>query len=98
MDLSFIIIFGTRWTFRPVKGGREGVLNCPDCKTPQVFQEKEAVKAFTLYWKPLWTVERGGHLVECKHCGGRFDVPEELGGPKPPPGRAGAAPARPATA
>ena len=78
MDLSFIVVFGTRWTFRSVSGGWQGVLNCPDCRAPQVFEEKEAVKAFTLYWKPLWTVARGGRLVECQHCGGHFEVPEEL--------------------
>lgn len=78
MDLAFIIIFGTRWTFRSLKEPWQGVLNCPDCRSPQVFEEKEAVKAFTLYWKPIWTVARGGHLVECQRCDGKFDVPEEL--------------------
>jgi len=78
MDLAFIIIFGTRWTFRKVDRPWQGVLNCPDCRSPQVFEEKEAVKAFTLYWKPLWTMERGGRLVECQHCDGKFDLPEEI--------------------
>lgn len=78
MDLSFIVVFGTRWTFRAVDRAWQGVLNCPDCRSPQVFEEKEAIKAFTLYWKPLWTVERAGRLVECQHCQGKFDVPVEL--------------------
>ena len=64
MDLAFIIVFGTRWHFRRVRGGWRGVLNCPQCVSPQLFQEMEAFKAFTLYWKPLWTLERGGRLVE----------------------------------
>ena len=78
MDLAFIIVFGTRWHFRRARGGWRGVLNCPACASPQLFQEMEAFKAFTLYWKPLWTLERGGRLVACQHCRGRFDVPPEL--------------------
>jgi hypothetical protein len=78
MDLSFIIVFGTRWTFRPVRGGWKGALNCPDCARPELFEEKEAVKAFTVYWWSVWTVERGGRLVECQRCRGRFELPEEL--------------------
>ena len=78
MDLAFIIVFGTRWTFRPVLGGWTGSLTCPDCKSMEIFEEKEAIKAFTLYWWSLWTVERGGRLVECQTCKGKFEVPPEL--------------------
>lgn len=80
MQLDFIIVFGTRWHFRTVKGGWDGVLNCPDCRSPQRFLEKEAFRAFTLYWMPLFRTADGGHLVECSQCQGRFDLPQELGG------------------
>lgn len=78
MDLAFIIVFGTRWTFPLVQGGWSGTLTCPDCGGMEEFQEKEAIKAFTLYWWSLWTVERGGRLVECRRCRGKFQVPPEL--------------------
>ena len=83
MDLSFIVIFGTRWHFKPVTGGWSGVLDCPDCQRPQRFVEQEAFKAFTIYWFPLFRTEDGGRLVECRGCGGKFDRPEEVFGPKP---------------
>ncbi len=78
MDVAFIIVFGTRWTFRPIKGGWKGTLTCPDCKAFEIFEEKEAIKAFTVYWWSLWTVEDGGRLVECRRCRGKFEVPPEL--------------------
>ncbi len=84
MDLSFIVIFGTRWHFRSVPDGWTGLLECPDCEQPQYFQEKHAFKAFTLYWFPLFRTEDGGHLVECRSCQGKFDVPEEIRGGEPP--------------
>ena len=93
MDVAFIIVFGTRWTFRPVQGGWKGILTCPDCRSMEEFEEKEAIKAFTVYWWSVWTVERGGRLMECKRCQGKFDVPPEL----EPKAGAGRASARPAT-
>jgi hypothetical protein len=92
MDVAFIIVFGTRWTFRAVPDGWKGVLTCPDCRSMEVFEEKEAIKAFTVYWWSVWTVERGGKLVECQRCQGRFDVPPEL----KPAATVAAASARPA--
>jgi len=76
--VSFIVIFGTRWTFRPVTGGWDGKLNCPDCGVPTRMVEQEAVKAFTLYWFPLWTLEHGGRLVECRECFSKWELPPEL--------------------
>ena len=89
MDLSFIIVIGTRWHFRRIAGGWDGVLNCPACESPQHFVEKEAFKALTLYWFPLFRTEHGGRLVECSGCKGKFDFPEFL----PVSGRSGEFPA-----
>ena len=80
MDLSFIIVFGTRWHFRPVPGGWAGVLSCPDCRRPELFRTREAFKAFTLYWFPLVRTEEGGQVVECGGCSGHFVPPDELEG------------------
>ncbi len=80
MDLAFIIIFGTRWHFKPVSGGWTGPLNCPGCQRSQHFVEMEAFKAFTVYWFPLFRTQEAGRLVECSVCTGKFDRPEEVFG------------------
>jgi hypothetical protein len=92
--VSFIVIFGTRWTFRPVVGGWDGKLNCPDCRQPTRMVELEAVKAFTLYWFSLWKLESGGRLLECKECFSKFHLPPEL---EDGPGPAGHVAAEPVT-
>ncbi len=74
----FIIVFGTRWHFRPVDDGFRGHLTCPTCQGPEFFVEKEAFKAFTIYWWAAFRTEDGGRLVECSRCGGRFCPPVEL--------------------
>ena len=78
MKLAFIIILGTRWHFKVRKDSWAGILNCPDCEVPRAFLEKDAFKAFTLYWWPVFRTEDGGQVVECLHCGGRFEPPDEL--------------------
>lgn len=80
MDLAFIIIFGTRWHFKPVLGGWTGRLNCPGCQRSQDFVEMEAFKAFTVYWYPLFRTQEAGRLVECSVCTGKFDLPTEVFG------------------
>ncbi len=74
----FIIILGTRWHFRVLRDSWSGVLNCPDCQQPRPFLEKEAFKAFTLYWWPVFRTQTGGRVVECMNCSGKFVPPEEL--------------------
>ena len=78
LKLAFIIVLGTRWHFRVRRDSWSGVLNCPICELPRAFVEKDAIKAFTLYWWPLFTTERAGQVVECMHCKGRFFPPDEL--------------------
>lgn len=78
LSFVFIVVFGTLWHFRRVKGGWTGVLSCPDCQEPRVFIEKEAFKAFSIYWFPVVRVEDGGRLVECGTCEGKFDCPAEI--------------------
>jgi hypothetical protein len=74
----FIIVFGTRWHFRPKEGGFKGHLTCTTCHGPEFFVEKEAFKAFTIYWWAAFRTEDGGSLVECSRCAGRFCMPAEL--------------------
>lgn len=80
-DLSFIVVFGTRWHFKVTPGGWDGTLNCPQCKVPHRMVQQHAYKAFTLYWWPLFRTEDGGQLLQCTGCGVRFHLPPELGGP-----------------
>ena len=78
MDLSFIVIFGTRWHFRDLRDGWKGHLVCPACQGPEPFVEQEAFKAFTVYWFPLFRTEEGGRLVSCQRCNGKFEKPDVL--------------------
>lgn len=83
-DLSFIIVFGTRWHFKPSPGGWDGTLNCPVCKGPSRMVQQHAFKAFTLYWWPLFRTEDGGELLQCATCKVRFEmIPEVAGGGDP---------------
>ena len=79
--IGFIIIWGHKWKFKPVQNGWHGNLHCPQCGTIQPFQEKQPVKYFTLWWIPLFPTSRGDPFVECIHCGGKFNKPEELEAP-----------------
>ena len=76
--VQFIVIFGTRWTFKSAPGGWDGKLNCPDCGVPTRMVELDAIKAFTLYWFPLLKLENGGRLLECRDCLGKWELPPEL--------------------
>jgi hypothetical protein len=78
LDAMLIIVFGTRWHFKDVEDGFRGGLTCPDCHATTAMVEREAVKAFTLYWWPVIKLEKGGRLVECQECGNRFHLPDEL--------------------
>jgi hypothetical protein len=78
VKLAFIIVFGTRWHFRPRDGGFQGFLNCPGCREPTRMVQEHAFQAFTLYFWPLFTVQDAGDLLLCTECGGRFDLPPEL--------------------
>ena len=90
MDLSFIVIFGTRWHFRDLRDGWKGRLTCPACQGPERFVEQEAFKAFTVYWFPLFRTEDGGRLVACRRCNGKFEKPTVLlSGTAPRPGTPG---------
>ena len=78
MKVAFLIVFGTRWLFRPVSGGWDGRLNCPVCRLPKRMVEKEALKAFTVYGFPVFIRQRAGHLIECDECFTKFRVPPEV--------------------
>lgn len=77
-DLSFIIVFGTRWHFKRTVDGWDGTLNCPVCKVPTQMIQQHAFKAFTLYWWPLFRTEDGGELLQCVRCRQRFELLPEL--------------------
>lgn len=78
MTSAFIIIWGSKYVFRPVEGGWRGMLHCPQCGDGRSFVEKQPVKYFTIYWMPLFATSREASFIECEVCGGRFDRPDEL--------------------
>jgi uncharacterized C2H2 Zn-finger protein len=80
--LPLILVFGTKWHFKDVDGF-DGALRCPKCDQVRFMKERQAYKAFTLYWWPVWTLEDGDRVVECDRCQTRFEVPPEVAEPDP---------------
>jgi len=74
--LDFIVIFGTDWKERPAKRGSTVSYFCPSCGVDRSFDEWETNKVFSLYWMPLFVVERGPHFWRCSQCQNRYAIPE----------------------
>lgn len=45
---------------------------CPSCHVESQFIEKQVVTYFTLYFIPLFPVQRGMKFVECQYCQAKF--------------------------
>jgi hypothetical protein len=60
-----MIIFGT--TVRHKKIG-EGEFFCPKCNTMRQYFLKQTVRSFTLYFIPIFPIQKMGEFVECQTC------------------------------
>ena len=60
-----MIIWGTR--------GREievttGQFNCPKCQTVRPYKHKRVARYFTLFFIPLFPIQKLGDFIECQAC------------------------------
>jgi hypothetical protein len=75
-----MIIFG--WKARE-KVIASGEFHCPMCHCLQPYQHLRVSQYFTLYFIPVFPMEKLGEYVKCQHCQGAFK-PEVLGLPALP--------------
>jgi hypothetical protein len=45
-----------------------GQFTCPNCRSLQPYIHKESWRYFTLYFLPLFKIQKLGDYVECQHC------------------------------
>jgi len=70
-----MIIFGVTWAEQPIKGGTQASYPCPTCGIERSFSEHRMRKVFTLYWMPVFTLEKGEHFWKCPVCKSRYEIP-----------------------
>jgi tellurite resistance protein len=64
-----MIIFGTRGvTYTADKGS----FYCPECHTSQDYARKRVRRFFTLYFIPVFPMDRLGEYIECRSCRNTF--------------------------
>jgi uncharacterized tellurite resistance protein B-like protein len=66
-----MVLFGTKGGMK--ERGR-GVFYCPRCSYDQPYVHIELVRKGHLYFVPLVNLGSVGEYVECRQCGGQFDV------------------------
>jgi hypothetical protein len=64
-----MIIFGTRVRHKTIG---EGEFFCPKCQATSRYIHKQAIRSFTLYFIPLFPIQRLGEFIECQGCGITF--------------------------
>lgn len=72
---SMFILFGTKTIIKKVKNGLRRYLYCSRCSCMQELQEFRRVKYFTLYFIPLFPIERGKSVLTCPVCDESYEVP-----------------------
>ena len=69
-----MIIWGTRGREKVTSSGQ---FFCPNCNQNRPYQYKQVGKYFTIYFIPLFQLEKLGDLVECQTCHKKYK-PEVL--------------------
>lgn len=64
-----IIFFGTKQRRVPVKDGARIITYCPQCECEQELREYRWRTYFTLYFIPLFPVNKGQTVMGCPVCG-----------------------------
>lgn len=64
-----LLIFGLGVFFRTVSAGE---FHCPDCGGDRRYRRRMARRWFTLFFLPVFPLNRLGEVVECDTCRGRF--------------------------
>jgi phage FluMu protein Com len=72
----FFIAWGSKWEYKVVENGLLINKKCPACQNINRFKEVVPVKRFTLFWAPLFELERKAPLLECENCDEHFYITE----------------------
>lgn len=71
------LVWGSRWKYEAVPGGMRVEKRCPECDRTGVFVEVKPTRYFTLYWLPLFELERKRTVLECPFCKSCFYIKED---------------------
>jgi hypothetical protein len=63
-----LIFFGTKTIRKKIKNGLRRHIYCSGCRCMQELQEFRRIKYFTLYFIPLFPIERGKPVLTCPVC------------------------------
>ncbi|MEQ1559064.1 MAG: zinc-ribbon domain-containing protein [Methyloglobulus sp.] len=63
-----MIIFGSRSINKFVKGGLRRQQHCSKCGCPQEFKEALHTQYFTLYFIPVFPLDKGERVLACPRC------------------------------
>jgi hypothetical protein len=66
-----MIIYGTTGIRSTMK---KGEFYCPHCKEPRTYRHRKLVKWATLYFIPIFPMERVAEYIECDHCVSPYEV------------------------
>ncbi len=65
-----MIIWGSKWVSEHLNSG---AFHCPQCQEEREYRQLSRSKKFTLYFIPLFEMEKGEKYVECSGCNKAFD-------------------------
>jgi DNA-directed RNA polymerase subunit M/transcription elongation factor TFIIS len=68
------VFFGTKSRNRPVKNGIRRHRFCSKCGATREFEEARFATYFTLYFIPLFPIERGVPVLRCPVCDTSYDM------------------------
>jgi len=66
-----MIIYGTTGLRSTMNRGE---FNCPHCNEPRTYRHRKLVKWATLYFIPIFPMERVAEYIECDHCASTYEV------------------------
>lgn len=68
------IFFGTKSRNKPVENGIRRHRFCSKCGATREFEESRLAKYFTLYFIPLFPIERGTPVLRCPVCDTSYEM------------------------
>lgn len=66
-----LIIMGSRGRTKTLAAGQ---FYCPQCRAPRPYEHKQLSRYFTVYFVPLFPIEKQGEFVECQVCHIAFEM------------------------
>ena len=68
------VLFGTKTVKRPVRDGLHIEKHCPKCRRTREMQEFQWQKFFSLYFIPLFPIEKGENALKFLACDSSYDI------------------------